>query len=284
MPVSIRTTSSNSSPYTLQLALRSYMAAIEVKRKAKLPHYVQQRTFARMVRRALRSLGFDLVRYPTRRRTLEEAFVQLRRVGFQPATVIDIGVGDGTPELYRVFPESRFLLVEPQPEYEATLKRILEDIDGEYALAAAVSHNGTVCLRVPDDHREGATVFRDNSRTRWTELEVAAVRLDDLAVQHGFSGPFLIKADTQGSELEALSGAPHTLEQTEVVVVEISLFDFYQGGPQLADVVQFMKGRGFVAYDIIGGHERPLDGALAQLDFVFVRELGRFRRSMRYLH
>jgi hypothetical protein len=52
--------------------------------------------------------------------------------------------------------------------------------------------------------------------------------------------------------------------------------------PQLADVVEFMKERGFVAYDFVGGHERPLDRALAQLDVVFVSEDRICRQTSRY--
>jgi hypothetical protein len=34
----------------------------------------------------------------------------------------------------------------------------------------------------------------------------------------------------------------------------------------------FMKGLGFVTYDILEIHRRPLDKALSQIDFLFVRE------------
>jgi hypothetical protein len=45
-----------------------------------------------------------------------------------------------------------------------------------------------------------------------------------------------------------------------------------------------MRERGFVAYDIFGGHTRPLDGALGQIDMAFVRESGRFRTHHAYGH
>jgi hypothetical protein len=40
-----------------------------------------------------------------------------------------------------------------------------------------------------------------------------------------------------------------------------------------------MKDHGFVAYDIHLALNRPLDGALAQIDIVFVKEYGPFRRD-----
>jgi hypothetical protein len=43
-----------------------------------------------------------------------------------------------------------------------------------------------------------------------------------------------------------------------------------------------MADAGWVAYDVYGGHLRPLDGALAQLDMAFVKRDGRFRADARY--
>ena len=79
-----------------------------------------------------------------------------------------------------------------------------------------------------------------------------------------------------------LAGAPATLQRTEMVIAEVSLFRFFAGGPLLHDVVAFMRCNGFVIYDIAGHLRRPLDGALAQLDLVFVREDGPFRQHHEY--
>jgi hypothetical protein len=40
-----------------------------------------------------------------------------------------------------------------------------------------------------------------------------------------------------------------------------------------------MKEQGFVVYDIFGGHNRLLDNALGQIDLVFTKENGIFRKS-----
>jgi hypothetical protein len=53
-------------------------------------------------------------------------------------------------------------------------------------------------------------------------------------------------------------------------------------GPQLYEIVQWMKDHGFVAYDLFGGQNRPLDGALAQMDLVFVKEKGFLRKYHHY--
>ena len=58
------------------------------------------------------------------------------------------------------------------------------------------------------------------------------------------------------------------------MLLEVSLFQFYQGGPQFFEVVKFMKDLGFVVYDFFDAHHRLIDGALAQLDVAFVKESG----------
>jgi len=134
---------------------------------------------------------------------------------------------------------------------------------------------------VPEGNAEGASILRERIVSK-TRRRVPAVRIDDLVEELAFDPPFLVKADTQGSELEVLSGAERTLQSTDAVLLAVSLFQFCEGGPQMADVVAFMKNRGFLAYDIVGGHERPLDGALAQVDMVFVPETGPLRRESQY--
>ena len=54
--------------------------------------------------------------------------------------------------------------------------------------------------------------------------------------------------------------------------MEVSLLRVNEGAPLLADVLQFMGERGFRAYDICSFIRRPLDNALWQSDFIFVRE------------
>jgi hypothetical protein len=84
--------------------------------------------------------------------------------------------------------------------------------------------------------------------------------------------PYLLKLDTQGSELEVLRGAEHTvLPGAVAVLVETSLFQFFNGGPLIADVIEYMSSHGFVIYDVVDLQYRPLDGALSQLDLLFVR-------------
>src|SRR5215472_996180 len=64
----------------------------------------------------------------------------IRRLGFRPATMVDVGVGPGTPDIYEAFPDAFLVLIEPVAEQFAAARRILKRRRGtlvEAALGAA---------------------------------------------------------------------------------------------------------------------------------------------------
>ena len=242
----------------------------------------------RAVRKLINKAGYDVRRLsaqsPAMRTTLAEMCAQVRGVGFEPRTVVDVGVAAGTGELYRTFADAYFLLIEPLGEFESNLKSILAQYNGSYMLAAAGARPGQVTFNVHKHDLDGSSLYKSARGTDadGSEVTVPVVRIDDVVRDKELAGPYFIKADVQGAELDALDGAQETLTQTEVVVLEVSLFEFLKGAPQLFDVVSYMKERGFVVYDVILGRNRPLDNALAQVDIAFVKEDGMFRQIHRY--
>ena len=238
-------------------------------------------------RRALRAGGLEVSRAGGGggpRRTLPEVLGHVRRLGVAPQTVIDVGVAAGTPELYAAFPGVPLLLVEPLAEHEAHLREIVAARPGSsYALAAGGPEPGELEIAV---HRVLACSSvlgdRDPDGEPAARRVVPVVRIDDLVAERGLRGPFVVKVDVEGAELQVLAGARETLAATDVVLLEVSFFRLVAGGAEVADVVAFMREAGFSAYDLYHGHLRPLDGALAQVDMAFVRTDGPLRADHRY--
>src|SRR5580658_5002833 len=97
-----------------------------------------------LVQRTLALGGLEMRRInrsvPTARGSLLGALEHVRRLGFRPHTVIDAGVADGTPELYKTFPEAHYILIEPLAEFVPAFRRIKESVASlEYHTAAASS-------------------------------------------------------------------------------------------------------------------------------------------------
>jgi hypothetical protein len=152
-----------------------------------------------------------------------------------------------------------------------------------YEMAAVGREVGSTVIHVHPD-LDGSSLYEEREEAvKGTIRSVAATTVDRVVQDHSLPGPFLLKADVQGAELAVVEGAALTLVQTELLVLEVTLFDFFLGAaPQLEDLVAAMGRRGFVAWDIFGMGYRPIDGALAQVDMAFVRRDGVFRRIHQY--
>jgi FkbM family methyltransferase len=245
------------------------------------------RAAAEMVKRVFNTLGLEIrrIRPPgaepiPARASLAGALHQLRTLGFEPQTVVDVGVASGTPELYEAFPEARFLLIEPLAEFEPFLKKICQKYKAQYVLSAAGKARGAATLNVHTDQLDCSSLLKEAEGVSvdGSPREVPVVTIDEVCSEKELKGPYLIKIDAQGAELKVLEGAARMLKETEAAILEVTLFATMIGGPQLADVVAYMKDWGFVVYDIWGFLYRPYDGALAQLDMAFVRRDGPFRK------
>lgn len=238
------------------------------------------------VKKLASGLGYEIrkIHSAPLRQSVSESYAFLAGLGFRPATVIDVGVADGTFELYKAFPESRLLLIEPLKEFETELKSILSSHTGLYVLAAAGAESKDIVINVHPDHLHGSSTYKETMGIRADGYErgIRMVTVDEVIAKEELSGPFFLKVDVQGAELDVLDGARATLADTEAVALEVSMFELMKGAPQFHDVVAYMREHGFVAFELVPALNRPLDNALAQVDMVFVKEHGQFRRSHAY--
>lgn len=221
------------------------------------------------------------------RKDLRQFCAHLRNTGFHPGIVVDVGVADGTFDIYTVFPEAHYLLIEPLEEFMPAMRWIARHYRADIALAAAGAEEGQVAIRFGQAYEEmhGATVIPSLGSTPPPGLctrTIAMRRIDSLVDRLGRAGPILLKVDTQGSELDVVRGATGVLDRIEVIVLEVSLFNFGQAQPEMVEVVNFLSNLGYVPYDMFDGCNRPLDDALGQIDIAFVKADGEFRRDARF--
>lgn len=194
----------------------------------------------------------------------------LAQRGFMPATIVDIGAfqGEWSRGVNQIWPNSRIVMVEPNVASHPDLARFAKEINAELIGELLGAEDG---LSVPFNVMgSGSSIMPERSgvprRTEPRRLRT----LDSLL--RNVKAPGLLKIDAQGYELQILKGAVQVLPSFEIVLLEVAIIEINEGAPLLDEVVLFMKGRGFVAYDILQIHRRPLDGALNQVDIAFVRE------------
>jgi FkbM family methyltransferase len=245
--------------------------------------------------RLLRRLGLEVRRIPFprscaadyRRDSLQGILEQARGCGFFPNTVIDVGAACGTfsSQCHAIFPDAHYLLIEPLIEYLPSIVKIVNGIPmAAYEMTAVASGEGRASLNVHHD-LVGSSLYQEaeeGTDINGVRREVRTTSLDRLIADRQVPSPYLIKIDVQGAELDVLAGGAKTLESAEYVLLEVSLFHFFKQGPVFGDVVNYMKARGFVPYDLYEFQYRPLDHALSQVDVAFVKEEGQFRQCHHY--
>jgi FkbM family methyltransferase len=177
--------------------------------------------------------------------------------GVRYSTVIDVGCADGDFYLHHyhlgLFPGSTVLNIDPNPVYENSLKSIKDVLGGHYAIAAASDREGEIELTMSRHPYWSSLRPRDDSY--WERInhmnqgttKVKAVTLDSLVARLDLSGPYLVKLDVQGAEVQVLRGARELLAQTHVVICEADMDDFQSINTTLVEA-------GFGLFDLTQPH------------------------------
>ena len=106
-----------------------------------------------IIERSLSVVGFE-IRRSSFRSYLIGVLQQVRNVGLSPNTVVDVGAAYGkfTLECQTVFPDSKYLLIEPLREYRRFLTVIVETArNTDYIAAAATGKKGEIAINVHPD-------------------------------------------------------------------------------------------------------------------------------------
>lgn len=194
----------------------------------------------------------------------------LRRFGPTPSCILDVGVQWGTPELRDCFPRLPHYLFEPVAEFHPAIVDAYRNVSHEL-VPVAVSHNTgetTLFTRAGQGgakitHARIAHDSRPVTKTGEQGRRITTLTLDDFVARRALAGPFLVKIDVDGNEMNVLSGAETTLAQSAYVIIEATMKSFAQRAGALWSA-------GFRLYDICD--LLYYRGALHQADLVFVRQ------------
>lgn len=232
----------------------------------------------RLLHETLLNIGWRVERVRVQReagRTYWDA-AYLQRLGFSALTIIDVGVGNGTPSLYDAFPTAELVLIEPLAEFVGPIERILATRRGVHFPVAVGDRDGDCEMRVESPWIERSSLFpRDPLEmdgVRIAKRQVSLRTLDSLLAGRSFPPPFGLKIDAEGAEMAVIQGAKETLRRCEFVIAEVSVFPRFHGGYDFAAFVAQMREEGFAVCDILD-IGRAATSEVTFFDLVFMRML-----------
>lgn len=207
---------------------------------------------------------------------------RLKILGFTPELIFDVGAyhGDFTQLCLDLWPNSKIIAFEALPEKIDLLKtkftnknvKIVEGIVG-------------------DESRDNVNYFADETSSSVLEsqeftpkkrLKQKMITLDEFTSQNVLNAPDFLKIDTQGYEYPILKGIEKNLKSIKVILLELNFIEVYHRVKLAHEVIHYMNNNGFVIYDICEIHRRPLDMALFQIDFIFIKQHSHLRADKRW--
>lgn len=194
------------------------------------------------------------------------------------ATVVDIGANRGQFALVsrHCFPEARIIafepLASPADRFRTVLGRDPLVTLHQVAIGPAAT-SATMHVAAEDDSSSllPITKLQQTLFSGTTEVATEAIQVEPLAYRikpDELVPPALLKIDVQGYELSTLEGCEALLNRFSHVYVECSFVELYAGQALAAEVINFLRERGFHLRGVYNVHYDP-KGQAIQADMLF---------------
>lgn len=235
------------------------------------------------IKRAFKACGVSIDRFrPYRdemfaiRRACERAHVDL---------ILDIGANDGgfVRELSDTGISVDFLSIEPtsaahgkllnrsrsNPRWHVARRLCIGNKTGTVEINVSANSVSSSLLPIVDKSVDA------NKETNYRSSEsVDMITIDILSSENPkLEGAqrIMLKADTQGFELEVLRGAQSTLDRIEVIYLELSLTDVYQGAQYFDEVISHIQEKNYECIGLFPGFTNPETYDMLQVNGLFKR-------------
>jgi len=208
-------------------------------------------------------------------------YIWLKELGIK--TILDIGANEGqfAEKITAILPEADLICFEPLNEPFEKLKEKFQDKNNFFCLRTALGSKegkqrifrneyspSSSILPMKQTHKEAF----DFARVEYEE-EIDIKKLDNVVRHIRIDAPYLVKIDVQGYELQVIDGGIRTIEGAQLVILETSFVELYEGSPLFGDIYNKLASMNF---RYVGSFEqlfRPRDGRILQQDSIFQKSI-----------
>lgn len=204
----------------------------------------------------------------------------LQAYGIPVSQVLDIGAAEGSFFLLRAqagcYPQASHFFIDAMEENKPMYERVERAFGGGHEICALANLSGEIELSVDPGYYNTHIGGVQPEQAQYTRRRAPVRRLDEVVKRRGLRGPFLVKLDVQGAELDVLRGAAETLKQTNIVTLEAQMCLFQD---TLLDHANFLRQQGFVLYDLTNLAYYQTDFTLYQCLATFIPARLDFRKN-----
>lgn len=212
------------------------------------------RYLKKLILRLIKSAGFNLYKIVDKDKYYNQWHI-LKDDALSVKTVIDIGVGYGTYDLYENANFDYLVLIEPLGIYENEINNILSEINCEWQQVAVSKSKGTDNMIYYEEFPEKTSTQKriDDFERKGDKkkISVETNTLNNIVEGISISEPIGIKIDAEGSELNILKGSKSVLKYTKYVIAEVPIVQRFKEGYNMKEITEFMNKNGFYIKDIV---------------------------------
>lgn len=201
---------------------------------------------------------------------LKKFLTEIQQRGLEIKTVYDIGAWTGgwsRDIKSSVLQSAEFILFEGSPERAAQLANTGFTYFGSVLSSPDKSH-----VDYYSTTGTGDSYYRENTENydNVEPVKLPCTTIDNIVRLYSLPTPNFIKIDTQGSELDVLSGANSIINDVDIIYTECPIVPYNIGSPNIQEYLDFFKQRDFIPIDLLETH--TFENTLVQVDLMFMRK------------